>query len=95
MAQRAAVLLPDERHKRRQGKRHLKRAIEGDVASAAAVLKLRAQAAGKQAAARQVVQFTDLLPIDGAQDGEGQAGESPALAGQETSDVGPTANDKT
>ena len=71
-------------------KRHLKRAIEGDVASAAAVLKLRAQAAGKQAAAKQVVQFTDLLPIDDARAGEGQAGDPPALAERAAPDAGPT-----
>lgn len=76
-------------------KRHLKRAIEGDVASAAAVLKLRAQAAGKQVTAKQVVQFTDLLPIDEARAGEGRAGESPALAVLESSDVGQTDKGKT
>src|SRR5471030_1280379 len=59
-------------------KRHLKRAAEGDVASAAAVLKLRAQAAGKRHATKQVVQFTDLLPVDAALTGEGHVEESPA-----------------
>ena len=54
-------------------KRYLKRAVEGDVASAAAVLKLRAQAAGKLSATRAVVHFTDLLPLEGALAGEGKA----------------------
>jgi hypothetical protein len=59
-------------------KRHLKRAVEGNVASAAAVLKLRAQAAGKRDAISQVVQFTDLLPVDAAPAGEGHVEGTPA-----------------
>jgi hypothetical protein len=77
-------------------KRHLKRAVEGDVASAAAVLKLRAQAVGKQDTTKQAVQFTDLLPVDAALAGEGHVEESPAhneaekRGGQKVPDVGPT-----
>ena len=81
-------------------KRHLKRAVEGDVASAAAVLKLRAQAAGKRDATKQVVQFTDLLPLDAAQTAAGYVEEPPAHdcpevpVGQRTPDAGPTGDDQ-
>ena len=77
-------------------KRHLKRAVEGNVASAAAVLKLRAQAVGKRDAVSQVVQFTDLLPVDTAPAGAGHVEGSPAHdhpempEGQSTPAAGPT-----
>jgi|SRR5471030_308502 hypothetical protein len=81
-------------------KRHLKRAVEGDVASAAAVLKLRAQAVGKRDAISQVVQFTDLLPVDAAQVGDGHVEGPPAHdevevpVGQKASGAGPTGDDR-
>lgn len=81
-------------------KRHLKRAIEGDVASAAAVLKLRAQAVGKRESTEQVVQFTDLLPVDAALVGEGHVEESPAqdhadmAVGQKPPGAGPAGDDQ-
>jgi hypothetical protein len=62
-------------------KRHLKRAVEGDVSSAAAVLKLRAQAVGRQSVTREVVHFTDLLPIDAEPVSKGKVEELPTHDG--------------
>lgn len=45
-------------------KRHLKRALEGDLGAAEALLKLRAQAQKKRATSGSIVQFCDLLPDD-------------------------------
>jgi len=70
-------------------KRHLKRAVEGDVTSAAAVLKLRAQAVRKPDITKQVVQFTDLLPLDAGQVGESHA-EAEMSVGPEPSGAAPT-----
>ena len=43
-------------------KRDLKRALDGDIGAAEALLKLRAQAQKKNNTASPLVQFTDLLP---------------------------------
>lgn len=43
-------------------RRHLKRALEGDIGAAEALLKLRATAQRKRATSGAIVSFTDLLP---------------------------------
>ena len=45
-------------------RRHLKKAMEGDVGAADALLKIRAQAQGKRDSTAKVVQICDLLPSD-------------------------------
>jgi hypothetical protein len=56
-------------------KRHLKRAVEGDVAGAAAVLKLRAQAQRRRGGSNTVIKITDLLPQEDQEVSEYPAGE--------------------
>jgi Family of unknown function (DUF5681) len=48
-------------------RRHLKKALKGDVGAAEALLKIRAQAQVKRDATTQVVQICDLLPNDAPQ----------------------------
>ena len=48
-------------------RRHLKKAMEGDVGAAEALLKIRAQAQGKRDTTTKVVQICDLLPSDAPQ----------------------------
>jgi hypothetical protein len=76
-------------------KRHLKRALDGDIGAAEALLKLRAEAQKKRGRSGSIVQFTDLLPAAASQTGESQDGsrsrdqtEAPALP--KTSDADPT-----
>lgn len=45
-------------------RRHLRKAMEGDVGAAEALLKIRAQAQRKRDTTTQVVQICDLLPDD-------------------------------
>ena len=80
-------------------KRHLKRALEGDIGAAEALLKLRAEAQKKRGRSGSIVQFTDLLPAAASQTGESQDGsrsrdqtEAPALpktSGSDPTSEGP------
>jgi hypothetical protein len=80
-------------------RRHLKRALEGDIGAAAALLKLRAQAQGKRDASSLVVQISDLLPADASPTGEphvsGSRGcdQTEMPARRKTSDADPTSED--
>jgi hypothetical protein len=73
-------------------KRHLKRALEGDIGAAEALLKLRAQAQEKGNTSSPVVQFTDLLPSAAAQTGEPQVDGSRSCDQTETSTLPKTSD---
>lgn len=56
-------------------RRHLKRAIGGDIGAAEALLRLRSQAQEKRNTDSMVVQITDLLPTDVSQPSQQQVEE--------------------
>ena len=74
-------------------KRHLKRALEGDLGAAEALLKLRLQAQKKRATSGSIVQFCDLLPDDMSGPKVDEAtpdDEAGRPASDKSSDVDPT-----
>jgi hypothetical protein len=80
-------------------RRYLKRALEGDIGAAEALLKLRAQAQQKLGTSSLIVQIRDLLPADPSQTGERQVDESSRHdqaempARRKTFDADPTGED--
>jgi hypothetical protein len=80
-------------------RRHLKRALEGDIGAAEALLRLRAQAQEKRNTASQVVHINDLLPTVVSQAGEQHIEELPSPGHAEMpvqrkpSDADPTGED--
>ena len=77
-------------------KRRLKRALEGDIAAAEALLKLRAQAQKKRDTLGSIVQICDLLPADTSRLGGRKVDEATMHdqaempASDKSSDVDPT-----
>lgn len=57
-------------------RRHLNRALEGDIGAAEALLKLRAQAQKNRATSGVIVQICDLLPADTSKSGGRKVGEA-------------------